>query len=71
MKFHGDKRRCLVSEESTQVFTETVGERMFWVCQELTGPISQFVSKNPMRANLVNGYLILQCDNMIAMPYQG
>ena len=47
-----------------------VGRRMFWVCDDLKGPIHHFQSSTPIRADSVKSYLLLQCDSLSAMPYK-
>ena len=72
---HHDK--CIVDqainlnkEEETHSSIVTVGKRLFWKCQDLSGPITCFISDQPMRETDVEDYVILQCDSMQQMPYR-
>ena len=48
---------------------DIVGERRFWGCRHLSGPISSWMSNNAMKVDDVSDYIILQCDSMSGMPY--
>ena len=36
-------------KEEEQLIVNTVGKRMFWVCEDLSGPISSLILCKPMR----------------------
>ena len=49
----------------------TMGKRKFWNCTHLGGPMTYFTSRDPIKVEDVEDYLIVQCDNMQQMPYRG
>ena len=59
-----------LNEEETKNAIVTVGKRFFWKCKDLSGPITSFISVEPMRERHVDDFVILQCDSMQQMPYR-
>ena len=55
--------------DGNKLSVDTVGKRLFWRCKDLSGPISSSILAVPARAEDVDDYIILQCDNMLGMPY--
>ena len=60
---------CSTNLDGNDVLVSTVGKRSFWRCKDLSGPISYSVSTIPTRSEDVEDYMLLQCDNMLGMPY--
>ena len=65
-----DQTASLNNKKKVHDKITTVGKRMFWILNELSGPFYFFTSENPMRHIDCGGYAILQCDNMKKIPYR-
>ena len=59
-----------LNEEETKNAIVTVGNRFFWKRKDISGPITFFISCEPMRERHVDDFVILQCDSMQQMPYR-